>query len=98
MVLLIIGLLASAGTGCQSETRTAAAPSGVTAIRLTGHIVGAMLLLDERLSFQITGESARMRFNVVPGKHHVRVEKNGAVILDRKVSVKPGETLELAVP
>ena len=94
--LLVVGLVLA--TGCQSEMRSAAELSGVTAIKLSGHIVGAMLLLDDRLSFQITGESARMQFNVTPGKHRVRVEKNGVVVLDQKVSVKEGETLELTVP
>jgi uncharacterized lipoprotein YajG len=93
----VLGILsATLLAGCGSPGATTV--STPTAIRVSGNVVGTTIVLDDRLVFQISGKDGRMVFTVTPGRHHVRVERSGAAVLDQTVSVSKGQTLEVAVP
>jgi hypothetical protein len=91
-------LLIAVVTACNSPSQRVTVPYNKAAIRLTGNAVGAKLIIDDEISFSVVGENQNMTFNVLPGTHRIRVEKNGIAVVDQKVLVNRSQTLELLVP
>ena len=91
--LVSVGLLA----GCQSPSQSAEGSGNQTMLELTGKTVGSRVIIDDLLTFDVTNQ-ARTQFRLRPGRHHVRIEKQGKVVTDENVSIARGQTLDIAVP
>jgi hypothetical protein len=96
-IILAAGLWAGL-MACSGPAARAPGQSGTAAIALTGNAANSTLTIDNLLSFQVSGKGQQMSFRVQPGQHRVRVERNGATVVDRQVSILAGQTLEIPVP
>ena len=85
-------------TACSGPGGSVSDQPAMGAIVLAGNTTNSTLILDKLLTFRITGGDKPLRFKVRPGLHHVQIEKDGATVVDRHVTVAAGQTLEITVP
>ena len=78
----------------QTGTLTHAAASYLI---FTGDSTNAMATVDN-LTFALTEENAKNHFELSPGIHRVKVEKQGRVVVDREILLSDRQTVEVAIP
>ena|SRR5438552_2541671 len=66
----------------------------------SGRAGGASVKIDDSPPISLTqgNVSSKTRFSVEPGQHHIRIEKRGAVVLDRVVLLVDQQAMEIPVP
>lgn len=97
-VLTLFVLLAFV-SGCntknqQTGTLTRAAASYLV---FRGDTTFATVTVDNQ-AFALTEENAKNHFELAPGIHRVKVEKQGRVVVDREILLSDRQTVEIAIP
>jgi hypothetical protein len=49
-------------------------------------------------AFTLTKDNAKNHFEISPGVHRVKIEKQGQVVVDREILLSDRQTLEVAIP
>lgn len=79
--------------GCSSSTGTITrAPS--SQFSFVGNTQDALIAIDDRPPVALD----RGKLAIEPGRHHIRVLKDGRVIVDRNVLVGDQQTMEISIP
>ena len=93
LLLLILSALLG---GCAQQTGTISRAPAAYLVFLGEGIV-ATVTVDDR-SFALTDDNARNHFEVSPGVHRVKVEKQGRIVVDREILLSDRQTVEIAIP
>ena len=97
--LLVSTFILAVMPGCQhQEGLLTRAP--VSYLVFTGKAVGTIARIDESQTVPLNQEhiSSKTRFAVEPGRHHIRIERAGAVIVDRIILLVDQQSMEIPVP
>lgn len=93
--LALLGLLALVA-GCTQQTGSfTQAPASF--IVFLGEISNAKVTVDGR-QLEITKRDAKNHFQLPPGVHHVKIEKEGRVVVDRELLLSDRQTMEVTIP
>ncbi|MFV0347443.1 MAG: hypothetical protein ACK5JO_02570 [Halodesulfovibrio sp.] len=100
--VLLTFILFAAGCGAHEGVVISAEEAWLS---FTGDTRGAMLSLDGADEIQLRpagyakdSSSKQKWYQVAPGKHSVRITRNGAVVVDRVILVDKGQTREVFIP
>ena len=63
----------------------------------SGETSNALVSVDSR-PFELNGDNAKNHFELSPGKHRVRVTRQGQVVVDRELLLSDGQTMEVSIP
>jgi uncharacterized protein YcfL len=92
--LVILALLLG---GCASH-QGVVLNDGKAKIQLSGQCEGVSLQIDENDLITVVGDCEDSIFSVTPGRHVVKLYKNGKMILERLIYFSSGETSEVTLP
>ena len=94
-ITFLLGFLALL-SGCAQQTGslTKAAASFLVFV---GDTTNAKVTVDDR-PFDLTKNNAKNHFEIAPGIHRVKVEKQGRLVVDREILLSDRQTLEVAIP
>jgi hypothetical protein len=94
-IAALLGVLAlAAGCAQQTGTLTKAAASFLVFV---GDTANAKVTVDDR-PFDLTKDNSKNHFEITPGVHRVRIEKQGRVVVDREILLSDRQTMEVAIP
>lgn len=102
-ILSVIMLLVLAGCGTfqnvtQLEEQTYLQLSGsVEDIVLTIDSQPEIIVASDAKSFDLNGETVT-QFIIAPGQHIVKIERNGELLVHRKLYVAEGNSVEIKLP
>ena len=94
-ILIPLGLLALA-SGCAHQTGTVTKAAASFLVFL-GDTNEARVTVDDH-AFTLTKDNAKNHFEIPPGVHRVKIEKQGEVVVDREILLSDRQTLEVAIP
>ena len=95
-ILILFGVLAIA-SGCWHSDSGTITKSAASFLVFSGDTTNALVTVDNR-AFALTEENAKNHFELSPGIHRVKVEKQGHVVVDREILLSDRQTVEVAVP
>jgi uncharacterized protein YcfL len=92
--VLILALLLG---GCASH-QGVVLKDGKANLQLSGQCEGVSLQIDDNDSIAVAGDCEDSIFSVTPGRHVVKLYRNGKMILERLIYFSSGETSEVTLP
>lgn len=102
ILMMGLALLLSA---CSTHFSTTTQVDDKAYLLLTGNTQGAMLTIDDQPQINLDesnhytqGDERVIKFQMDVGSHQVEVQKNGQVLVKRKIYVTNGNTFEVRVP
>ena len=91
-LLLVLGL-----SGCALQTGTITrAPA--SAFLFSGKTSGVVVVIDDSAPVTLGEGSKSVKLPTIPGKHRVRVTRQGDLIDDREVLIGDQQSFEIALP
>ncbi|MDP3070780.1 MAG: hypothetical protein Q8N18_10850 [Opitutaceae bacterium] len=94
-IVALLGVLALAA-GCAQRTGSLTKVPASFLV-FVGDTANAKVTVDER-PFELTKENSKNHFEVSPGVHRVKIEKQGRVVVDREILLSDRQTMEVAIP
>ncbi len=67
-------------------------------VLLKGDCAGVSLQIDENALIRVVGECNDIKYSVMPGRHVVKLYRDGKMILERLVFLGSNETCEVTIP
>lgn len=83
--------------GCASH-QGVVLKDGKANLQLVGQCDGVSLQIDKNDPISVDGDCEDSIYSVNPGRHVLKVYRNGALILERLIYFSTGETSEVALP
>jgi hypothetical protein len=68
--------------------------AAISYFAFVGETRGATVSVDDQPAVPLDGA----KLSIEPGRHHIRVTKEGKVVVDRDVLVGDQQTMEISVP
>lgn len=94
LVVLLIGLCLLVSCGYREGILQGSDGSYLT---FKGNLEGVVARVSDLEPFTLTGENSKL-YQVPPGKHTIKLYRNGQLIVDRVMFVQNQATLEVNVP
>ncbi len=92
--VLILALLLG---GCASH-QGVVLKDGKANLQLLGQCEGVSLQIDENDLIAVAGNCENSIYSINPGRHVVKLYRNGTMVLERLVYFSSGETSEVTLP
>jgi hypothetical protein len=83
--------------GCGSTTTGTISHEPVSYLRLAGVTEGHTAVVDDLPPVPLVPKKQQATLQVAPGKHRIRVYRDGAVLVDRTILVSDLQTLEIPI-
>jgi len=95
-LLALLGVLAL-GNGCWHSDSGTITKASASFLVFSGNPINAVVTVDNR-PFTLTEDNAKNLFEVPPGIHRVKIEKQGRVVVDREILLTDKQRVEIAIP
>ena len=98
LLALVFGIVLGFQSGCQSyDKKTVSGVESSAYLTFNGDLTGTVITLD---GMEISGiePGDANRLQVLPGKHHLRILRDGRVVVDRQVFLGGGLITAIDVP
>lgn len=92
--MLILALILG---GCASH-QGVVLKDGKANLQLLGQCEGVSLQIDENDLIAVAGDCEKSIYSIYPGRHVVKLYRDGKMVLERLVYFSAGETSEVTLP
>jgi len=82
--------------GCAQQTGSITKASASFLV-FVGDTANAKVSVDGR-GFDLTKNNTKNHFEIAPGVHRLKVEKQGQVVVDREILLSDQQTMEVSIP
>ena len=99
LIGLFLSAVVSLGSGCSSSSGTISREPR-SYLQITGGL-GAKALaasIDELPAVNIVPNAKGAKIEIAPGKHRVRIRRDGEIVVDRMILVSDEQTMEVSIP
>ncbi len=97
VLILALALAGPISVGCALK-RTTAQTVDTGYLSFRGERGGLLLQVDENEPRSLAISGRDVRFEIAPGRRHVRVRRGKDIVVDRVVFVSHGEVFEVVLP
>tara|TARA_B110001454_G_C12659071_1_gene408751 strand:+ start:343 stop:657 length:315 start_codon:yes stop_codon:yes gene_type:complete len=98
LIVTVLFMLTSACSSYNTYSSGSTTAEPVSYLYFSGNVEGAEVSIDDAPAFLVTKSGVKQQYKVTPGKHTIKVSKQGIVIVERSILLGDGHEKEIYIP